>query len=74
MFEPICPSCKTSISNIEEQPLNTRRSGEILLMCCPSCHVVLGIVKARPVERVFEDAGRQVVDVIGRLADKMQTR
>ena len=74
MAEPKCPGCKASVVAFEEQPIVAQGAGEMVALCCPSCHVILSVVKARPVEKAVEDAGRQVFDALGRMADKLQPR
>ena len=74
MTQAKCPSCEASVDSLAEVSFESDRAGELLALCCPSCHAVFGVVKARPVERAVEDAGRQVVSALGRLADRMQPK
>lgn len=74
MAEAKCPKCESAILSIEEIPLPSQGAGDILLVCCPACHTTLGAVKARPMEKAFEDAGRQAVDFLGKLTERMGPR
>jgi hypothetical protein len=74
MVEARCAKCESVIVSLEEIPQPTQGAGDVLLLCCPQCHSVFGVVKARPVEKVFEDAGRQAADFLGKLTERMQQR
>ena len=72
MSEAKCPKCASAVVSLEEVPLSTQGAGDVLLLCCPVCHTALGTVKARPVEKAMENAGRQAVDFLGRLSERLQ--
>ena len=71
MAEASCPKCENAITTVDEVAITTTLAGDVLLVCCPTCHAVLGAVKSRPVERAVEDVGRQAFDFLGKLTEKM---
>jgi hypothetical protein len=74
MTKARCPKCDGVIETLDEVSHTTQGAGEVVLVCCPSCHAALGAVKARTVERAFQDAGQKAADFLGRLSEKIQTR